>query len=81
MSAMGTVVDTRPTPGIPRPYEFPRVGRVVLPNGVVLRKRAALLCAGSQQIIGFFGVFFDALPKVVHDAEDFFGACMAAVGE
>ena len=37
MSRMGTVVDTRPTPGIPRPYEFPVVGRVVLANGVVLR--------------------------------------------
>ena len=34
---MSTVVDTRPSPGVPRPYEFPSVGRVRLPNGVELR--------------------------------------------
>ena len=34
---MSTVVDSRPSPGVPRPYEFPSVGRVRLPNGVELR--------------------------------------------
>ena len=32
-----SVVDTRPPAGTPRPYEFPYVSRVRLPNGVELR--------------------------------------------
>ena len=30
------VVETRPTPGTPRPYEFPDVERTHLPNGLSL---------------------------------------------
>ena len=36
MNARETVIATRPTPGTPRPYEFPAVERGQLPNGLRL---------------------------------------------
>jgi predicted Zn-dependent peptidase len=36
MNARETVIATRPTPGTPRPYEFPAVERRQLPNGLRL---------------------------------------------
>ena len=32
----GTVIETRPTPGVPRPYEFPAFERMRLANGLTL---------------------------------------------